>query len=331
MLPIEGEHDMWWIIGVLTFCIGGACVAQWREWHVKQSTAGRDVETDYLRQPAIEARQWDEVPGSVMQFAMDEPRPVAIRKMRIRDLPEMFDVVDAEVVPEFKPDRALPSGDPYDAFPELYGPAEMARREMRLRTWAVVHPDEEPPVSSLPVPKVNVIRTVVLPMTREILGAVDHPIRETIEEAEENDRCGKCGSVDHFVEDCPVVEHAGADETWADQLAEIKEQEGRLLPEGVADPEIDEFYASLSADDIEDARWRAEMAEWDRQAERDFRRLDNILEAERQRVIAALTETWGLEFRDECKAIDIRDNELHQRAIAEELAAIANADTLVMA
>jgi hypothetical protein len=27
--------------------------------------------------------------------------------------------------------------------------------------------------------------------------------RESIEDARENDRCGSCGSVDHFREDCP--------------------------------------------------------------------------------------------------------------------------------
>jgi hypothetical protein len=297
---------MWWIIGVLAVCIGGACVAQWREWHVKQGTAGRDVETDYLKddgQPAIEGR-WDTSPGSVMQFREDEPRPVVIqvthpprtgrspmgdiRKMKIRDLPEMFDVVDAEVVPEFTPDRAL------DPFPELYGPAEMARREMRLRTWVKVHPDEEPPASRLP--------------SRDPVSTAQH-IAEII-----------------------VGEHTGADETWADTLADIKDgPEGRLLPIGVAAPDIDDFYASLSADDIEAARWSAELAAWDRETERDFRRLDDVLEAERQRVIRALTETWGLGFRDECKAIDIRDAELHQRMIDAELAAIAGADTLVMA
>jgi hypothetical protein len=31
-----------------------------------------------------------------------------------------------------------------------------------------------------------------------------HPIRETVADALENDRCGRCGSVEHFVEDCPV-------------------------------------------------------------------------------------------------------------------------------
>jgi hypothetical protein len=299
MLPIEGEHDMWWIIGVLAVCIGGACVAQWREWHVKQSTAGRDVETDYLRHDEEPAIGWDEVPGSVLSFRVDEPRKVTHPPRRGRSplggLPEMFDVVDAGVVELDLPGRAAVAlgKDPYEVWPELYGPAEMARREVRLRTWAVVHPDEEPPASSLPA--VAGLELVALEYT--------------------------------------TPEHSGADETWADQLAEIKEQEGRLLPEGVADPEIDEFYASLSTDDIEDARWRAEMAEWDRQAERDFRRLDNILEAERQRVIAALTETWGLEFRDECKRIDIRDNEIHQRVVDAELAAIASSTTveLVMA
>lgn len=309
---------MWWIIGVLAVCIGGACVAQWREWHVKQNTAGRDVETDYLRhdeQPAIEGRQWESsradlnaagVPGWGMPVDIHATHPPRagrsplgdIRNLRIGDLPEMFDVVDAEVVESNLPGRAAVAlgKDPYEVWPELYGPAELARREMRRRTWVAVHPDEDAPESSLP--KVNVI-TPSLPVTREILEE---------------------------------VEHAGADHTWADELAEIKDgPEGRLLPEGVADPEIDEFYASLSADDIEDARWRAEMAEWDRETERDFRRLDNVLEAERQRIIAALTETWGLQFRDECKAIDIRDNEIHQRVVDAELAAIANADTLVMA
>lgn len=35
--------------------------------------------------------------------------------------------------------------------------------------------------------------------------------RESIAEALENDRCGICGSVDHFREDCPIPDLAGAD------------------------------------------------------------------------------------------------------------------------
>lgn len=303
---------MWWIIGVLAVCIGGACVAQWREWHIKQSTAGRDVETDYLRPDEQPAIGWDEAPGSVMQFAMDEPRRVThpprtgrspMGNLRIGDLPEMFDVVDAEIVPDPWTERLAIldrmrhglTADGYVSVESRYAALDAARWVPGTNGNGL---PEEAPESSLPVRKVNVI-TPSLPVTREMLEE---------------------------------VEHAGADDTWADELAEIKDgPEGRLLPEGVADPEIEEFYASLSADDIEDARWRAEMAEWDRETERDFRRLDNILEAERQRIIAALTETWGLEFRDECKAIDIRDNEIHQRVVDAELAAIANADTLVMA
>lgn len=34
-------------------------------------------------------------------------------------------------------------------------------------------------------------------------------VRETVEDALENDRCGICLSVDHFREDCPMDKHTG--------------------------------------------------------------------------------------------------------------------------
>lgn len=56
-----------------------------------------------------------------------------------------------------------------------------------------------------------------------------HPIRETLAEALENDRCGICLSVDHFREDCPMrAELARRDAALAD-LTRQRDEARELL------------------------------------------------------------------------------------------------------
>ena len=45
------------------------------------------------------------------------------------------------------------------------------------------------------------------------------PKRETVEEALESDRCGECGSVEHFREDCPTTQLDPASEAYRAMIA----------------------------------------------------------------------------------------------------------------
>lgn len=128
-----------------------------------------------------------------------------------------------------------------------------------------------------------------------------------------------------------VPEHVGADEAWGDTLRSIVESDdkGSLRVAGEPDPDIEAAWMALSDEDVAAAQWGAELEEWDKESARDFRKLDDVLEAERRRVLEALVGIVGPEMRELSREMDRRDADLSRKV--ELLVLIAmSADTQEM-
>jgi len=206
---------------------------------VVQPRSGEPTPADEMREAAQRLdERWQTWPGSILMLRADTPR-------------EGVAVIDT-------PAKSL---DPYDDpdLRKLYGPGELRRREVRLADEAAVLAGREREAQW------QVRRDAEIAHDVEVPPATQLP-------AIPNDTLGM-GTL-------AKPEHIGADETWADELHAIvtdPDKRGQLLPEGMPDPVIEEFYASLTDDEMDAARYAAE-----------WRALDNRLERIRRECTANL-------------------------------------------